>query len=66
MSIPPPEVTSTVCTASAPSTAASPVHRGPLAGRTNHPEMSLLPVVMAATLRPAGPVEADQHAPGPV
>ncbi|GGP93302.1 hypothetical protein GCM10010233_06610 [Streptomyces pseudogriseolus] len=64
--MPPSEVTSTVWVVTAAMTATSPAHQPRPAGRTNHPEMSLLPVAMGATLGPRAPVEADQHTPCPV
>ncbi|GAA4008091.1 hypothetical protein GCM10022384_62470 [Streptomyces marokkonensis] len=66
LSIPPSEVTRPACTAQAASTATSAAHAAPPAGRTNHPEMSLLPVRMTGTLGAAEAPDAHQHAIRPV
>ncbi|GAB2861849.1 hypothetical protein GCM10027074_31390 [Streptomyces deserti] len=43
-----------------------PAHSCRLATRTNHPEMPLLPILIAGTLGAAELNEADQHASWPV
>ncbi|GJF18811.1 hypothetical protein SHO565_01000 [Streptomyces sp. HO565] len=66
MSIPPSGAARAALSADAPSTATSAAHAGPPAGRTNHPEMSFLPVRMRGTLGAAAPPEAHQRASRPV
>ncbi|GGR82035.1 hypothetical protein GCM10010220_37950 [Streptomyces parvulus] len=66
MSIPPLGVTRAACAAQTASTVTGTAHRCRPAGRTNHPEMSLLPVRMNGTLGASGPRDAHQHAAGPV
>lgn len=66
LSIPPSEVVRAAWAADAASTVASTAHGCRPAGRTNHPEMSLLPVRMHGTLGPAGPKSRHQHAHRPV
>ncbi|GAA4996359.1 hypothetical protein GCM10023257_43320 [Streptomyces hyderabadensis] len=66
LSIPPSGTVRAACTADAASTVTSTAHGCRPAGRTNHPEMSLLPVRMNGTLGPAGPKSPHQHALRPV
>ncbi|GAA2576403.1 hypothetical protein GCM10010424_21430 [Streptomyces lienomycini] len=66
LSIPPSGPTRAACAAQAASTVTSTAHRCPPAGRTNHPEMSLLPVRMNGTLGPAPLKSPHQRALRPV
>ncbi|GHD48218.1 hypothetical protein GCM10010335_56700 [Streptomyces galbus] len=64
--MPPSGVALATCPDSAHRTAAGAIHHGQGERRTNHPKMSLLPIVTRATLGAEGLVGAEQHTPGPV